>query len=377
MKRRTILWGVGGVLGLAALVGLGLLFSLPGAPAAQTPPPIPAAEAAATLQALKPPKRARPVIAVLGINDATETTDYLLPYGVLKRADIGEVTAVATAAGPVQLFPALRVQPDETTAAFDARHPEGADYVIVPRMDPIDDPAALAWIRGQADKGAIIVGVCAGALTVGEAGLLDGRRATTHWFYLSKLRKADPEMRYAADRRFVVDGRVATTTGITASMPFALTLIEAVAGREKAEATARDLGLSAWDARHASGQFRFNRPFAQTVMGNLAAFWNRQTLGIELAPGMDEVTLALTADAWSRTYRSRAVSFSEGGRAVRSRSGLLILPDQGEAPRDGRVADVWRRPPAQALDRTLAEIEARYGRPTADVVAMQLEYPRG
>ena len=376
MKRRAILWGLGGVLGLAAVVGAVLLLSLPGAPEAQTPPPIPTAETAATLQALRPPKRARPVIAVLGINDATETTDYLLPYGVLKRADIGEVTAVATGDGPVKLFPALTVQPDETTAAFDARHPEGADYVIVPRMDPIDDPAALAWIQAQANKGAIIVGVCAGALTVGEAGLLDGRRATTHWFYLNKLRKAHPEMTYAADRRFVVDGRVATTTGITASMPMALTLIEAIAGREKAEATARELGLAAWDARHASGAFRFNRPFALTVMGNLATFWNRETLGVELRPGMDEVTLALAADAWSRTYRSRATTFSAGGRAVTGRSGLRILPD-GDAWTGPRVPDVWSRPPAQALDQTLLEIERRYGEPTADVVAMQLEYPRG
>lgn len=375
MKRRAILLGLGGVLGLAVLVGAILLLSLPGAPEARTPPPIPAAETAATLQALKPPKRARPVIAVLGINDATETTDYLLPYGVLKRADVGEVTAVATGDGPVKLFPALTVRPDETTAAFDARHPDGADYVIVPRMDPIDDPAALAWIRAQAEKGAIIVGVCAGALTVGETGLLDGRRATTHWFYLNKLRKAYPEMRYAADRRFVVEGKVATTTGITASMPMALTLIEAIAGRGKAEAVARELGLAAWDARHSSEAFRFNRPFALTVMGNLAAFWNRETLGIELTPGMDEATLALAADAWSRTYRSRAVSFS--GQPVRTRSGLVILPDQAEAPEDGQVADVWTRPPARGLDETLAAIEARYGRPTADVVAMQLEYPRG
>ena len=111
---------------------------------------------------------------------------------------------------------------------------EGADYVIVPAMSRDDDPAALQWIRSQAAKGATIVGVCAGAKVVGDAGLLDGKRATTHWYFLKELREEHPAIRYVADRRLVVDRGVATTTGITASMPMSLTLIEAIAGRDKA-----------------------------------------------------------------------------------------------------------------------------------------------
>ena len=57
-------------------------------------------------------------------------------------------------------------------------------------------------------------------------------------------------MRYVEDRRLVVDDGVATTTGITASMPMSLTLIEAIAGRDKARAVGRDIGLADWDARH-------------------------------------------------------------------------------------------------------------------------------
>ena len=56
-----------------------------------------------------------------------------------------------------------------TTAAFDAQHPDGADYVIVPAMTRDDDPEALQWIRSQASKGAIVVGICAGATVVGDS----------------------------------------------------------------------------------------------------------------------------------------------------------------------------------------------------------------
>ena len=204
---------------------------------------------------------------IIGINDATEVNDYVMPTGILRRADVADVLMVATGPGPVKLYPALTVEPDMTVAEFDARHPDGADYVIVPQMSRADDPAALQWIKAQSAKGATVIGVCAGARIVAEAGLLDNKRGTTHWFYLKKLREKHPSMQYVPNRRFVADQGVVTTTGITAAMPMSLTLIEAIAGREKAEAVARDLGLDHWDARHASDQFKFTLPFALTVMG--------------------------------------------------------------------------------------------------------------
>ena len=84
----------------------------------------------------------------------------------------------------MKLYPALTVEPDTTVAEFDARHPDGADYVIVPAMSRDDDPAALQWIKAQSAKGATVIGVCAGAKVVAEAGLLDNKRGTTHWYLL-------------------------------------------------------------------------------------------------------------------------------------------------------------------------------------------------
>ena len=226
----------------------GWIVSLPAATAEVEAPPVPQAEADGMLAALRPAGRERPLVTVIGINDATETTDYLMPTGILRRAGVADVTLLATGPGPVQIYPALKVEPDATIAEFDADHPEGADYVVVPQMEPHDDPAALAWIRSQSDKGAIVIGVCGGATVVGAAGLLDGKRATTHWYYRGRLRDESPTARYVADRRLVVDGTVATTTGITASMPMMLALTEAIAGRAKAKAVARDLGVTDWDA---------------------------------------------------------------------------------------------------------------------------------
>ncbi|MCV3238803.1 DJ-1/PfpI family protein [Mesorhizobium sp. ZC-5] len=376
MNLRFLVWSGLGAAVLFLIGGAIWILSLPAAPAAAAAPPIAQDEAEATLAALKPPKRQRPLVAIIGINDATETTDYLMPYGILRRADIADVVALATRPGPMQLYPALKVEPQATVTDFDTEHPDGADYVIVPAMSRDDDPAVLQWLNSQAAKGAIIIGVCVGAKVVAAAGLLDGKRATTHWYSLGELRKEHPDIRYVADRRLVVDGRVATTTGITASMPMSLTLIEAIAGREKAEAVARDLGLADWDARHDSAAFRFTRPFALTAIGNTLAFWNREQLGMEITPGVDEVALALVADAWSRTYRSRAFTFADA--AIKTRNGIRILPDQVDTswPAEHVIPPIGGRQPAKALDDTLQGIAERYGMRTADFVAMQLEYPK-
>ena len=98
------------------------------------------------------------------------------------------------------------------------------------------------------------------------------------------MTEAHPAIRYVRDRRIVVDGNVATTTGISASMPMSLTLIEAIAGRDKAEAVGREIGIAHWDARHDSGAFKFTRAFATTAIRNTLAFWRREQFGIALGP---------------------------------------------------------------------------------------------
>jgi putative intracellular protease/amidase len=366
-----------GALVFLCVIGMGgWMFSLPATMPAMAPP-VPPEETDAMLASLKP-ERERPTVAVIGLNNATETTDYLMPTGILRRSGVADVTMLATGPGPVQLFPVLKVEADATIAEFDATHPTGADYVIVPAMSRDDDPAVLVWLKRQAAKGAVIIGICAGAKVVAAAGLLDGKRATTHWYYLGEMLKRHPTIQYTTDRRLVADGRMITTTGITASIPMMLTLIEAIAGRARAEMVACDLGVASWNARHASAAFRFTRRFASTVLLNTLAIWNHDAFLIPLERGVDEVALALVADAWSRTFRSNASTLAAKRDVVKSRNGVRIVPDQVETngPQGGRVSLFPDVKPANALNLTLDAITARYGNRTTDVVAMQLEYQR-
>ena len=122
-------------------------------------------------------------------------------------------------------------------------------------MDDTDDPAVITWLRQQADKGARVIGVCAGALVVGRAGLLDGRRFASHWYYRNTLLERHPTGTYVPNQRYVVDRDVATTTGITASVPTTLALVEAIGGRDKAQGLAAELGVPSWTPAHDSRRF--------------------------------------------------------------------------------------------------------------------------
>jgi putative intracellular protease/amidase len=372
---RRAAWICGALAALVAALGLALWLALPAArPRAEPPTAIAPAERAALLAALRPPKRARPLVAVLGNNGGSETTDFVVPLGVLREADVADVVAVGMSAEPIVLMPALRVRPDVDAASFDASHPDGADYVIVPALHRHDDPAVLAWLRAQAKSGALVIGICEGARVLGAAGLLDGHSATTHWFSVSRLRKAVPSMTWTADRRYVADRGVATTTGVSASLPLALTLVEAIAGRERADAVAARFGVPSFGAEHASREFALDRPAVATLFGNTLAVWRHESLALPLADGVDEVALALTADAWTRTYRAK-VETAGAKSEVTSARGLVVLADRSESPPAERVLAL-PAPGASALDAALDGIGARYGAATADLVALQLEYDR-
>ena len=343
--------------------------------AADRLPVISAEETEQTLAALKPPKRARPVIAIVGANEGTETTDYLVPYGVLKRSGIADVLALGTKPGPMMMMPALTVIPDATTDEFDRRYPEGADFVIVPALHDSANPVVRDFIKAQAAAGATIISICDGTLVLANAGLLDGRSATGHWFAIDGVCKAHPGMRYVRDRRYVVDRGVGTTTGISASVPLSLTLIEAIAGRERADAIAREVGAPGWSAAHDSGAFHLIRADVFSIAANLlTSLWHRDTVGVRVADGVDVIALAFTADSFTRTYRSGAVAIGAGRAPIKTLEGLQIVAD-GSAGEVDFVVDLPGEQPARAVDLALREIATRYGRETADMVRLQLEYP--
>jgi len=116
-------------------------------------------------------------------------------------------------------------------------------------------PETLAFIRGASVRARRIASVCSGAFILAAAGLLDGRRATTHWGRAAELVRAYPQVRVDPDRIFTRDGDVWTSAGITAGIDLALALVADDLGEDVAKRTARQLVVY---YRRPGGQSQFS-----------------------------------------------------------------------------------------------------------------------
>ena len=117
--------------------------------------------------------------------------------------------------------------------------------VIVPGMPYAAtqklDRRVVRWLRDAAKSGAHLASVCTGAFVLGEAGLLDDKRCTTHWSRTSELAQRFPNARVLTDRLFVTDGEVTTSAGIASGIDMALALIEQTDGPLVAAEVAREM----------------------------------------------------------------------------------------------------------------------------------------
>lgn len=126
-----------------------------------------------------------------------------------------------------------------------------------------EDAAVVQWLQRIAPQLRRVGSICTGAFLLGRAGLLNGRRATTHWKYCDLLTRRYPAVKVEADPIFVRDGNVYTSAGVTAGMDMALALVEEDAGSKLALEVARELVLY---LRRPGGQSQFSA--ALTLQGS-------------------------------------------------------------------------------------------------------------
>lgn len=180
-------------------------------------------------------------VSILVFGDVEEL-DFVGPWEILKSANkvcpgTVEVRLVAKEEGtPVRAFNGLRFFPEVGLSAA-----EIPDLLIVPggqgRRAAMKDADVLEFVRRTADAGKMVASVCTGAFVLAEAGLLSGKRATTHGSALDELRGyREVEV---VEERVVRNGNIFTAAGVSAGMDMALEILAIVAGGETALAAAR------------------------------------------------------------------------------------------------------------------------------------------
>ena len=197
------------------------------------------------LAADPPPKAGTRNVAIV-LYEGVELLDFAGPGEVFAAAaDFGAVDGqsafrvytVATSKAPLTSQGFVRILPDFSTE--DAPKP---DLIVVPGGNSgalANDAHFMAWARQAFDGAEVSLSVCTGAFVLAKAGLLDGRTVTTWYGAIEALRKAAPRASVQEGRRFVDQGRVVTTAGVSAGIDGALHLVARLLGRDVADKTAR------------------------------------------------------------------------------------------------------------------------------------------
>jgi transcriptional regulator GlxA family with amidase domain len=195
------------------------------------------------------------ILDVVGPLEVFARTSRWLRETGTRRADAYAVELIGLTEGVLRTSSGLRLEADRAFAAVRG----GLDTLLVSggigSGRALEDRALLQWLRRQSVRVRRLAGVCTGAFLLAEAGLLAGRRATTHWAYCDRLAAAHPDVAVEADRIYVRDGSIYTSAGVTAGMDLALALVEEDHGREVALEVARQLVLF---LRRPGGQAQFS-----------------------------------------------------------------------------------------------------------------------
>jgi transcriptional regulator GlxA family with amidase domain len=173
-----------------------------------------------------------------------------------------EVQVMSTSAEPVCGTGGLRFLADRNIFEPD----EPIDTLLVggdPSFETID-PAVVKWLRRRAPEARRYGSVCTGVFLLAAAGLLDGKRVTTHWECAGRLRSEYPDLDIDADQIFIQDGALCTTAGVTAGMDLALALVEEDYGRELALIVARYMVMF---LKRPGGQSQFSAHLAAQMSG--------------------------------------------------------------------------------------------------------------
>lgn len=275
------------------------------------------------------------------------------------------IRTVSPGAAPVRTTSGLTLVPD---GALESARPGAGTTLLVPggRYTGDFDPRLTDWLRAHGGGAERVVSVCTGGLLLAEAGLLDGRRATTHWDSCERMARDYPAVTVDPDPIYVRDGRVATSAGVTAGIDLALALVEEDVGRDVALLIARHLVVF---LRRPGNQAQFSAQLAaQTAQREPlrdVQQWITEHPGEDLGVEALAARAALSPRHFARAFQAETgVTPGRYVERVRVEHARRLLEEGGEGVAQIARASGYRTPEAlrRAFLRTLGQPPSEYRR---------------
>ena len=285
-----------------------------------------------------PPARPVPegrlaVAVVLGASGSV-ITDALGPYEVFARSPKFFVYTVSASRPTAMLSGGLAVVPDYSLEDVDAGLAPEPDVVVVPAVAAPNgkkEAPLREWITRRVDRGAHLLGVCNGSRLLAATGLLDGRRATAHWSSIRGLERSRPQVDWVRGQRYVQDGTLTTTAGVTSGVFGALRLVEQLAGAAEAQRVGQELAYPGWSL-HGPTEIRAQRWAPRDLAYLLAVVfpWWRPTVGVGLVEGVGELEVAAPFEVYASSFAARTVPIAAEA-TVTTRHGLRLVATPANA----------------------------------------------
>ncbi|WP_035973121.1 GlxA family transcriptional regulator [Bradyrhizobium sp. WSM3983] len=327
----------------------------------------------------RPKPRTIVILALAGAQllDVAGPLDVFAEANVQAGHEAYALLVAAAEAGPIRSSSGVRLMPDRV---IDRGFQDNIDTLLIAgcpnAADVPADSVVIDWLRRRASRTRRFGSVCSGAFFLAAAGLLDGRRVTTHWAVADRLAEKFPSVSVDKDAIYVTDGKLRTAAGVTAGLDLALALVEEDLGRETAMKVASQLVMF---FKRPGGQMQFTRK-GETVPTGRAALQELQRW-VAANPGFDHSVASLAARMdisprhFARLFRAEVgITPATWVEEARVNAARRLLELGNEAPKQVAIhcgfadADTLRRAFARHVGVTPAEYRKRFARISATAI---------
>ncbi|MET3292136.1 UNVERIFIED_CONTAM: transcriptional regulator GlxA family with amidase domain [Brevibacillus sp. OAP136] len=271
----------------------------------------------------------KPTVAVLLANESTEVFDFLVPYEMFAMTKAYNVFGVAPDREIKSLTGGLDVVPHYSFDEMDAMLGKSPDIIVIPFMPILDEnkyAPVREWIRKHSGDKTTLLSICNGAENLADTGLLDGKSAATHWGDIDRLKKQYPKVQWVNDQRYVPQGHIVSSAGLTSGIDATLYVITKQLGEGAAKRVAEEMNDPSYDYAKNPRMEPFTAGLSDiTYILNNAYQWNKVKAGVLLYNGVDELDLSAAFDTYAASGTTTMLTVSSANEPIVTKHGLNLV----------------------------------------------------
>lgn len=269
---------------------------------------------------------AKPTAVVLVSNQGTESTDLLASYEILAASGALNVYTVAPKRVLSPIWHGVDILPHYSFQEIEQKLTGSFDLILIPNIADPEDSTIVQWVKRNARESTWIVSVCEGARVLAASGLLDNRRASSHFMALGQLEEDYPMTSWIRGVRYVEDRNIITSAGVTASIDATFHALHRVVGLQVAQQTAQRLNYHMELHPREVDLFNFKLTDFFSLFLTAGYLWDKTYSGVLIFDGIGEVDLGSVLDLYPRVLDGTVVSIAPVRKFFRSRNGLDLVP---------------------------------------------------